>query len=277
MADQVALGRLPAGTALVIVDADLSTVSTAADKLVRVDGPEPYAAHAEFQSGPDPNLDRRVMVYNVLARHRLDLPVWSVVFLLRPQGLKPSVNGWNSEQTGRAHELVFSCNLARVWEIPVASLLAGGLGTLPLAPIGAVAESELPGVVGGMRRRLEQEATAGEAAELWTATRILMGLRWPTELLGQLLEGVQGMKESTTYQEILYEGFEQGLEQGRVAEARLFLLRHGAKRLGPPDAAVRAKVEALADLNRLEELADHGIDGQAKTWSELLGPDTHLA
>jgi hypothetical protein len=37
-----------------------------------------------------------------------------------------------------------------------------------------------------------------------------MGLRYPTELITRLLEGVQTMKESTTYQAILQEGRIEG-------------------------------------------------------------------
>ena len=59
----VALGQLPPGHKLEIVDTDLSAVSRAADKLVRVLCAETYIAHFEFQSGYDPRLDRRVMVF----------------------------------------------------------------------------------------------------------------------------------------------------------------------------------------------------------------------
>ena len=98
-------------------------------------------------------------------------------------------------------------------------LLAGGLGTLPLAPISAVTEPELPRVVDAMKRRLDREAPPREARELWTATRILMGLRWSPGLVGQMLKGVQGMKESATYQQIVSEGRKEGRKEGRIEEA----------------------------------------------------------
>jgi hypothetical protein len=37
--------------------------------------------------------------------------------------------------------------MIRVWQIPPAQLLAGGLGTVPLAPVSAVTERELPGII----------------------------------------------------------------------------------------------------------------------------------
>ena len=254
-----------------IVDADLSTISAAADKLIRVNGLVPYGAHIEFQASLDINLDQRILLYNVLYRHRLGLKVRSVVFLLRPQALSPDVRGSILDSSTPEHRLDFEYKLIRVWEIPASTLLSGGLGTLPLAPIGAVDESELPGVIEAMKRRLDNEVPAEEARELWTATRVLMGLRWSPNLVGQLLRGVQGMKESATYQEIVREGIEQGMEKGRAAEARFLLLRGGQKLLGPPDAAVRAQLEAIADLPRLEDMQDRLLDGTAKTWDELLG------
>ncbi len=74
---------------------------------------------------------------------------------------------------------------------------------MPLAPISAVAEQELPRVIKRMRERLRREE---RAKELWTATRILLGLRFPNALIDALLQGVMGMKESVSYQAIVAEG-----------------------------------------------------------------------
>jgi len=41
---------------------------------------------------------------------------------------------------------------------------------------------------------------------LWTATYVLMGLKYPSAFTEQLLRGVRQMKESVTYQAILAEG-----------------------------------------------------------------------
>ncbi len=48
---------LPAGAATVM-DADTSTVSGGADKVLRVTGPPDWILHLEFQSGPDASLPR---------------------------------------------------------------------------------------------------------------------------------------------------------------------------------------------------------------------------
>jgi len=45
---------------------------------------------------------------------------------------------------------------------------------------------------------------------LWTATYVLMGLRYDLALAGELLKGVLAMEESVTYQEIIRKGEARG-------------------------------------------------------------------
>jgi predicted transposase YdaD len=252
---------------LEILNADLSAISRAADKLIRVLCQKAYIAHFEFQTGYDPDLDRRVLVYNVLAGDRFDMEVLSVVFLLRAEAMGPGVTGGVLRERGEDHQLTFTYKLVKVWEMPVESLLAGGLGTLPLAPISQVTEAQLPGVIETMKRRLDSEVSTEEGKELWTATRLLMGLRWSPEFVGQLLRGVKGMQESSTYQEIVQEGY----GKGRVDDAREYLLHRGSKVLGKPDADTLRVLQAITDRAKLHELTDRVSDGQAVTWAQLLG------
>ena len=62
------------------------------------------------------------------------------------------------------------------------------------------------------------------------------------------------MKESTTYQKILREGRQEGREEGRIAEARRFLIVLGTERFGEPDEAGFAALEAIQSVERLEAL-----------------------
>ena len=80
------------------------------------------------------------------------------------------------------------------------------------------------------------------AAKLWTATYLLMGLRFSEELAFQLLEGVQNMRESTTYQAILREGRRR---KGGSKENKSSCFAMGTKRFGEPDAATIAAIEAI--------------------------------
>src|SRR5688572_8937514 len=68
-----------------VIDADLSaTVSTATDKVVRVDDPTPWLLMIELQANWDGDLPFDLLRRYALLRHRHRLPVACVVVLLRP-------------------------------------------------------------------------------------------------------------------------------------------------------------------------------------------------
>jgi predicted transposase YdaD len=172
--------------------------------------------------------------------------------------------------------LEFRYLTVRVWQQPVDAVLAGGLATLPLAPLAAGAEAVLPEIVRRMDERLSRETTPSDAVQLWTAAYVLMGLRYPDEVTRELLRGVRNMRESTTYQAILAEGRAegwaegeaQGVARGRADEARRIVLRLGRQTLGPPDTRISAELRRIADLEQLEQLADRVL--VASSWDELL-------
>src|SRR5437870_6351451 len=75
--------------AVELIDADVSTVTAAADKVLRVLEPKPWLAHLELQSSRDRELPDRKLQYNVLLDRRHQLPVQSIVVLLRPEADGP--------------------------------------------------------------------------------------------------------------------------------------------------------------------------------------------
>jgi predicted transposase YdaD len=114
-----------------------------------------------------------------------------------------------------------------------------------------------------MVERLEREAPPNQADRLLTAAYVLTGLRLPRAAAFQLFQGVRAMRESDTYQAILEEGREEGLNALRRA-----LLRLGRKRFGEPDEETRQAICAIRDPDRLEELSERLLD--VSTWDELL-------
>lgn len=271
--EYVGLGR-PASTS--IIDADLATVTSAADKVIRANDPLPWLGHLELQSSRDPLLPDRLLQYNVLLRSRHSLPVQSAVVMLRPEADHPGLTGINQHHhvSGDCY-LEFHYHVVRVWQVPVESMLTGGIGTLPLAPLAAVSPDELPQVIRRMERRLSAEITPADAASLWSATYILMGLRYPSEVTNQLLRGVRAMKESVTYQAILEEGREEGREEGalagRIAEARRMLIILGSKRFGAPSDEILASLERVSRIEEMEQLAALILD--VESWADLLASE----
>lgn len=255
-----------------VVDADLSTITTEADKILVIEQPKPWFVHVEFQSSHEPHLPLRVQRYNILARYRHGFPVQSVIVLLRESADGIELTGVLEDRLPDGilyHQ--FRYNVVKVWELAVDDILSGDLATLPLAPISRFPVGELPRIIHRIDERIEREASPEEKPDLWTATFLLMGLIYPENLAVTLLHGKSYMRESTTYQAILREGKAEGKvegkAEGKAEEAKNLLLRLGRKHLGSPPAEFEVKIQSMADVEKIEELAERVYD--VANWNEL--------
>jgi predicted transposase YdaD len=261
---------LALGGAVRAIDADVSTISASADKVCLIEGPPRLLLDLEPQSGPDAELPQRLLKYSVLLTDRHKLRVRTVVLLLRPKADGPHVTGTLRYQFEDDEDsyLTFRYHVLRVWQLPVETVLAGGMGLLPLAPLTAVPKKQVPAVIARMDERIEREATPRAARKLRAAAKLLLGLRFRRDEASLLMPGAKWMKDSDTYLEILEEGEAKGLVKGRVAEAKRFLLLLGRKQFGIPDRATKAALEAITDPQRLEQLGERVLE--ASSWQELL-------
>lgn len=250
------------------IDADIATVSGAADKVLRVSADPAYLLHLEFVSGHDSAmLPSTLLMRNSLLGHRHQLRVRSGAVLLRPEADSPQLTGvYERRFPGEEPYLTFRYVVVRVWQLSPEPLLTGGMALLPLAPISAVTESELPGIIKQMERRLSSRRGRKQAPLVWGAAFILLGLRHSPALAAQLFRGVMSMKESSTYQAIL----EEGRGEGAVAEAKKVLRLQGDDAFGAPNARTAAVIERINDLAQLENLLRRVRS--ATSWQELLGP-----
>ncbi len=257
-----------------VIDADISTISGAADKVLRLRGPSASILHFDFQSGPDASIPCDLNVYNSVLEKRHGFPVRSVLVLLSPRAELAVINGeYRRHLPGAVVPYrIFLYDLVRVWKLPVKPLLEGGLGTLPLAPISAVTPAELPDVLGQMKRRLAKHPDRGRVGRLWTAVYVLLGLRHEQAIVEQLLQGVLGMKESVTYQAIVAEGESEGARK----ELRKVLLSQGEERFGgaAPEWAATA-LEQIDSLEQLEALAKQVL--RVQSWADWLPPPRKLS
>lgn len=267
--DWPVLANLPTGPTEVI-DADIATVSGAGDKVLRVRAVPTYLLHLEFQSGHDSaDLPEDMHLRSALLRKRHRMPVRSVAVILRPEADSPTLTGlWQVGFSGEEPYDRFRYRVIRVWQLPPDQLLEGGVGTLPLAPISAVTEAELPDIIHRMERRLGSRPLRKFAEATWAATFILLGLRYSPDFGRILLRGVRSMKESTTYQAILEEGRDEGRMQGALTEARRLVRQQGEDLFGVPDERSAAILEGIADLTQLEQLLRESR--RCQSWEELL-------
>lgn len=193
-----------------IIDADVATVSGAADKIFRVGGERGWLALFEFMSTYKTFVAERLHWHATLIGHRHQLLVRSVVVLLRPEADGPALTG-NYEETfpGEASHLTFRYRVLRLWEIPAEQLLKAGLGLALFAPLGDVDPARLPELVRKVRQRVDAERTR-DAPDLLAAMYILMGMRYDEAVIQTIKKEVSEMEESITYQEILKKGEVRG-------------------------------------------------------------------
>ncbi len=262
-----------------VIDADIGTVTGAADKVLRISADPAYLLHLEFVSGHDAAaLPSTLHVRNALLDDRHGLPVRSGVVLLRPEADSPQLTGlYERRFPGEEPYQMFRYQVLRIWQIPPETFLSGGLGPLALAPISAVTKGELPGIIQAMERRLSSRQARRQSQVVWAAAYILLGLRHTPALAAQLFRGVVSMRESSTYQAILEEGRtegrtegrSEGLAEGQLAEARKVLRLQGDEAFGTPDGPTTAAIERIKDLRRLEAMLKRVRT--ARNWQDLLG------
>ena len=261
LADWLPLCGLTTTAPIQIIDSDLATVTAAADRVLRICEDPPWLAHIELQSSRDPDLISNLPVYNVVLDRAHGVRVRTFVVLLRRSADSPELTGVVQRAfPGEPPYLTFRYGVVRVWQLPPETFLAGGLGILPLAPLSAVNESELPNVINRMNDRISVEATPDEAGTLWTATDVLMGLRYPRTMITELLRGVHGMKDSVTYQAIV--------EEGVVKAKQEDLLQLGRRRFGSLSEATEKALCSITDPDRLAHMIDVLLD--VSSWDELL-------
>ena len=77
------------------------------------------------------------------------------------------------------------------------------------------------------------------------------------------------MQTSPLWDEIRAEGRAEGLEKGRLEGVRATVLRQGRRKFGKaPTKKQRAEMDAVADLARLEALAERVLE--VSSWADLL-------
>ena len=197
-----------------VMNSDLSTVTAEADKVIRVEGQEPWLVHIELQAGHDHTLPRRLLRYNAMLNVRHDLPVHTVAILLHPAADGPELTGVFRQQSpdGRCR-VEFCYHLVRAWQWDTEAILTGGVGLLPLAPLSARELDQIPIIVERMKERVDPAAVTAEISELWTSAAVMAGLRFPWELIKHCFGGITAMRESSTIQAFIEEGRVKGLAQ----------------------------------------------------------------
>jgi hypothetical protein len=158
--------------------------------------------------------------------------------------------------------LTFRYTVIRLWQEPLAPLLAAGPGIAPLALLTNEAAADLPAAFGRFQQRMKADnLPVSLERSLIGSTFVLCGLRYPPAQVEAIYRNLSmTLEDSTTYQLILNRGEARG--------AQALLLSAGARRFGAPDATTEATIRAIADRDRLDRFALRL--SVATDWSDLL-------
>jgi hypothetical protein len=260
-----AFDRPPTGP-VKLLNVDLSTVTTAADLILRLGDPLHEIVHLDFQSSAAAWKHADLLVYNALLFAHYHVPVHTLVLLLRPEAAHANLSGviGYAPRPGRG-SMHFSYEVVRLWERPVEELLAADLNVVPLAmlgrlPEGPSLEAGLTAVAQQVLERLQKEAPPDRLKTLLTDALLLTGLRVRRDVAARIFRGVRAMHESDTYLMILEEGQEKALRE--------MILLQGEDRFGPPDESVKAQLNGVTDLDRLKRMGRQ--TPKAASWQEIL-------
>ena len=153
---------------------------SAATDVAFVRRPLQEIADLNFQSGPDADVVARIQCYGSHYRMKYQVPVRSLLILLRPAADHSKLDGKLAYAAGNT-QLQFQCEVMRLWQRPVELFLTHGVGLLPLAPLcqmppGVSLEPALKQVVHEIDEQLSAEADQAKAKMLMTGAYILIGM-----------------------------------------------------------------------------------------------------
>jgi predicted transposase YdaD len=232
---------------------ELSVENIYADGLLHVslDAKE-FLLHFEFQSSNDIYIGERLLEYNVLASRQYNyLPVYSCVVYLKNHGDVPKSPFIRELPTGE--EVVrFHYRSIELGKLASEELVQTGLvGLLPLLPL----------TKDGARREVVEQMIAGlvsaeKTESLWIgyalASKVLKDdLNWLRRRFA-VLEDI--LRDTPVYQEVLAEGLEKGIKEGKLEAQRQTLLDVVQERFPGIADLAKQQADAIADSEVLRHL-----------------------
>lgn len=131
-------------------------MAATADAVIRVDDPDPWLLHLEFQARHEADLPRRLLLYNGLLQHCHSRPVATVAVMLDRRYNITELTGELASAPPAGPGWAFRYRVVRMWEQPVEAPVTGGLTLAPLAAGGLAADAGAvrPGAAPAFRRTL---------------------------------------------------------------------------------------------------------------------------
>jgi hypothetical protein len=250
------LGLIPAGSRAEVqpLRAESSPAVVLPDyvAVVRIDDADPIIFHAEFQSTYYRGLPGEMARYGGSLAWQHRMAVESVLVLLRRQGVPaaiPRIGRYDIFKTRTSHPF----RVVKLWEIDPAPVLeTKDPRLLPWALLMKSTDEQVRKIAAVVARQGDEEAIG---------RFFLMGsLRYDRSSLAAMLGGREMglikaiLDGSSIVQEIRQEGREEGLETGRLNEARRFLRLLLRKNF--PDLESLNEIDQISSVEVLESLGE---------------------
>jgi predicted transposase/invertase (TIGR01784 family) len=186
---------------------ELSLEPIRADSLI-LEQSEDLVLHLEFQTRADENIGFRMLDYRIRVYRRFpSKTMYQVVIYLKPT--KSALVYQESFQVG---ETIHHYRVIRLWEQPPEVFLRS-LGLLPLAVLSKSSDPAI--ILRQVAQTLETIPDNNLKQNLTAATAVFGGLVIEPDIVKTILRS-QFMKESAVYQEILHEGRQEGILEGKL-------------------------------------------------------------
>jgi predicted transposase YdaD len=248
-------------------------IERVSDEVVRarVDGVETIL-HTELQQRHEPGLPERLLVYHALLRQRhAPTPVLTLLVYLMPRRPRRPLPH-EIEPTAADPQVAFRYEVFCPWERPIG--VAEVARCPALAPLAILTPGVGRGELDALREAVEGSGLPREeAGDLLAVTFFVGGCRFARRVL-QSLKRSGVMLQSSTYQWVLSEGEEKGLEKGRAeglvegeAKGAAVALRRSVvalvrKRLGAVPTRLERRLERL-DAAALDALFTKLLDAES--------------
>jgi predicted transposase/invertase (TIGR01784 family) len=215
---------------------------------------EPILFHIEVQSTNDPEMAERLLSYCFSARRTHHMEVYSCVIYLRDVGTVPqSPLDW--KRRGRTY-MVFDYTVVELSKVPFEDLKQ--TGRINLLPLLVLTQG------GANRTRMQEvitELAEAKKVDLLFATKLFADLVFKDEEDQRWLERIFAMyrdplAQTPTYQKILKEGREEGLEKGKLEGLRHSVLKIVENRFPSLIELARERVQLVSK----SETIDYAFD-----------------
>jgi len=253
-----------------IIPAELTTVTAMADKVVRVDDPDPWLLHVEFQAQHDESLPRRIYAYNAALTAKHDVPVASVAVLISPAANARNLTGELRLAPPLGRAWAFPYTVVRLWQLPTEPFLTGAPQLLPLALLTDVDAGEVMRTAERVHDRLLALNDPALTDTLMTTLTLLLPARYDDMTAQQIIDGlgIRGLEQNPGIKAWI----DRGRVEGREEAVRAMILRQGTARFGKPTKRVAAKLAAVTDPVALEDLGVRLLT--VPSWKELFASPT---